>query len=147
MHHSLTGKHYPVPVTTRRRYVPYNTCVAYKVFICRPWPARRSSVPRSSSQQHHESSNSMDLDSLPHMNHLTVAFLSGLKRLDGVHTNVIGKLPILPHLTSLEIKGYNLQWRECHQKSWQSCTVMTNLQALRLDSVHFGRDPGPHILA
>ncbi len=89
----------------------------------------------------------MDLDSLPHMNHLTVAFLSGLKRLDGVHTNVIGKLPILPHLTSLEIKGYNLQWRECHQKSWQSCTVMTNLQALRLDSVHFGRDPGPHILA
>jgi hypothetical protein len=80
MHHSLTGKHYPVPVTTRRRYVPYNTCVAYKVFICRPWPARRSSVPRSSSQQHHESSNSMDLDSLPHMNHLTVAFLSGLKR-------------------------------------------------------------------
>lgn len=89
----------------------------------------------------------MDLESLPHMKHLTVALLSGLKRLDGVHTNVIGQLPILPHLTSLEIKGYNLQWRECHQKSWQSCTVMTNLQALRLDSVHIGRDPGLHVLA
>ncbi len=89
----------------------------------------------------------MDLDSLPHMNHLTVALLSGLERLDIVDTNVIGELPTLPHLTSLEIRGYNLQWRECHQKSWQSCTRMTNLQALKLESVHFGREPGLHVLA
>ena len=122
-------------------------CIVYQFFVCRPWPARPTSVPRSSSQHHPESSTRVDLESLPHLKHLKVAFLSGLERLDGVHTNVISELPTLPQLTSLEIKGYNLQWRECHQKSWQSCTVMTNLQALSLDSVHFGRDPGLHVLA
>ncbi len=89
----------------------------------------------------------MDLESLPHLKHLPVAFPTGLERLDGVHTNVIGELPTLPHLTRLEIKGYNLQWRECHQMSWQSCTGMTNLQALQLEFVHFGRDPGLQVLA
>ncbi len=151
MHHTLTGT-----VLCRSLHVveSYNTtlraiqvCVAYQLFVCRPSPARPGSVPRCSSQQHQGSRISMDLESLPHLKHLTVAFPSGLERLDGVHTNVIGELPTLPHLTSLEIKGYNLQWKQCHQKSWQSCTRMTNLQALRLDFVHFGRDPGLHVLA